>query len=739
MTRAPTRLFAVLALAACHPTTPATFDVRPAVSQLQVTHATPGDTLEAVDAMGAVVQSGIVDTLGSLMFRNLPPGDGYVVRLQGTMPPEQTQPLTVMSVGTSTPDPATYAAQKLVPGFNYLHMRDGTTLSAWVTLPGSADLTWPTVVNYSGYDPSRPGQKLQGYDFLCPDFPILCDAPEDGTALLAGLFGYATVSVNIRGTGCSGGAFDYFETMQVLDAYDIIEIVAAQSWARHHAVGMVGLSYPGITQLFTAGARPPHLAAIAPMSVIGNTASTLLPGGILNDGFALSWVDNVLIKAVPYGQGWEAGQVDGGDTTCAENQLLHGQLVDNVAQARMTQFYDPTLHDRLNPTTFVHQIDVPVFLTGAWQDEQTGPFFFTLFPNFTHAPALRLNTFNGVHIDGVQPAIIAEWQAFLELFVAQRLPLDPMAVRNFSPFIFNQVFSSMQTLPTTKWPSFASREEALAAWMAEPPIRALFESGAGDPNDLGAPVPTFEVRFGEWPPKETNAVRYYFHADGGLSGSAPTETDSSSTFRLDPDAGERGILQPGGDVWDKMPAYDWPVPPPGDAVVMETAPLAADTMFYGTASADLWLQSPVDDADLEVNLSEVRADGKEVYVQSGWMRASYGKPGADATELWPDQTFEEKDWALLQPGAWNLVRVGTAGFGHVFRAGSKIRLSVDTPGGSRALWRFALKQYPMEVRYTIGHDATHASSLVLPRIDGVAIGGDGGTPPCGSLRGQPCR
>ena len=31
-------------------------------------------------------------------------------------------------------------------------------------------------------------------------------------------------------------------------------------------VGMVGLSYPGITQLFVATTKPPHLAAIAPMS-----------------------------------------------------------------------------------------------------------------------------------------------------------------------------------------------------------------------------------------------------------------------------------------------------------------------------------------------------------------------------------------------------------------------------------------------------------------------------------------
>ena len=42
--------------------------------------------------------------------------------------------------------------------------------------------------------------------------------------------GYATVGVNMRGTGCSGGAYDYFETLQVLDGYDLIETIAAQPW-----------------------------------------------------------------------------------------------------------------------------------------------------------------------------------------------------------------------------------------------------------------------------------------------------------------------------------------------------------------------------------------------------------------------------------------------------------------------------------------------------------------------------
>ena len=49
---------------------------------------------------------------------------------------------------------------------------------------------------------------------------------------------------------------------------------------------MIGISYGGISQLFVAATDPPDLAAIAPLSVIDNTATTLYPGGILNTGFA---------------------------------------------------------------------------------------------------------------------------------------------------------------------------------------------------------------------------------------------------------------------------------------------------------------------------------------------------------------------------------------------------------------------------------------------------------------------
>ena len=63
------------------------------------------------------------------------------------------------------------------------------------------------------------------------------------------MLGYATVSVNMRGTGCSGGVFDVFNRAQHADGYDIVETVARQSWVLNNQVGMVGLSYPNIATI----------------------------------------------------------------------------------------------------------------------------------------------------------------------------------------------------------------------------------------------------------------------------------------------------------------------------------------------------------------------------------------------------------------------------------------------------------------------------------------------------------
>jgi predicted acyl esterase len=728
-------IFFISALAACSPDGNARFTVRESVEQLHVTHATPGQVLTLFDHGGSIVASGTADDQGSLMFRKVPPADGYVI-WSGA---ERSRHLSVISVALSQPPVSLYWQQQLTAGLNYIKTRDGTTLSAYVTLPGPVEMgPYPTVVTYSGYDPSRPPDMGDNpYAFLCDSIPALCDRPSDPSALIAAVWGYATVGVNIRGTGCSGGAYDYFEDLQLLDGYDVVETVAAQEWVQGHKVGLVGLSYPGITQLFVASTNPPHLAAITPLSVIGNSETTLLPGGILNDGFAIDWVHYVLDGAKPYGQGWEQPRVDAGDHECAENQLLHAQAIDNVQQARTTKFYDPALHDRYNPTTFVNKIQVPVFLAGAWQDEQTGPFFFTLLDKFTSSPTTRFHVYNGVHPDGFQPTVLSEWRSFLDLFVADRVPFDDSLQRQLSPLLYDQIYKAKVRIPPSRWTNYPNVDAAIAAWKAAPTLRAVFESGAGQASLLGAPEPTFVHEFASWPPPEQTVERWYLHADGGLQQAAPTETSASSQFQLDPGAGERGIMAPGGNIWDLLPAYNWVQPQPGKAVVFESAPLQSEEVMLGPASFDLWLTSSDVDADLQVNLSEVRPDGKEMYIQSGWLRASYRAPSGDATAFYPAPSFREADWQPLVPGQWTQVRVGLAPFQHVFRPGSRLRVWIDTPGGTRSDWRFQWLGLSTPPTIVIGHDAQHSSSVALPLLKGVSAPSP--LPPCPSLRGQPCR
>ena len=148
----------------------------------------------------------------------------------------------------------------------------------------------------------------------------------------------------------------------------------------------------------------------------------------------LNGLDRVVAGAQPYGQGWEQGQVEAeyeafGSSVCEENQQLHSQAVDAVGKALNYSYYEPEILDPLSPAKFVDKITVPVFLTGAWQDEQTGPHFATLMDKFVNARSTRFITFNGLHADGYTPEVLAEWKAFLDIYVAKVVPSSASIAR----------------------------------------------------------------------------------------------------------------------------------------------------------------------------------------------------------------------------------------------------------------------------------------------------------------------
>ena len=101
--------------------------------------------------------------------------------------------------------------------------------------------------------------------------------------------GYVYIVGCVRGTGKSGGAFQFVSPYEVQDACEVIEWAAAQPWCNGN-VGMMGIGDAGAYQPQVAVKQPPHLKAIAPLASFWDAYREFwYPGGILSVGF-LRWV-----------------------------------------------------------------------------------------------------------------------------------------------------------------------------------------------------------------------------------------------------------------------------------------------------------------------------------------------------------------------------------------------------------------------------------------------------------------
>ena len=697
--------------------------VRGSAEQVQVTGARPGARASLVDRRGAGVAVRHVGSLGGVVFRDVRAGRAYRV-LQGRA---RSRPVTVFSTRSAPPSTRRYRQPVPTSGYGYLTTRDGTQLAINVRLPEGPG-PYPTLVEYSGYGYARPS------------------GAESGISPIANLLGFAVVDVNMRGTGCSGGAFDFFEPLQGLDGYDVIETVARQPWVLHHEVGMVGVSYGGISQLFVGATRPPSLSAITPLSVIDTTATTLYPGGILNTGFALSWAEDRVHDAKPAtkkgGQPWALDRIRGGDRTCAANQVLHPEAVDLVAKLRANRFYVPRVADPLSPVTFVHKIKAPVFLACQWTDEQTGGHCPALADRFTGTRRKWFTFTNGTHVDSLVPATFNRWYDFLSLYVARRAPRISPALRALAPTIFAQVTGIPGvTLPEDPIQAQPTYGEARAAFERLAAVRILFDDGAGVAMP-GVPLAAFERSFSRFPLPGTRARSWYLAAGGALRDARPAKAGADA-FTWDPGArpptsftGDSG--SGAGGLWTASPAYRWRQSRPGRAVSYLTAPLAATTTVVGAGALQAWVRASARSVDLQATVSEVRPDGRESFVQNGWLRTSARKlDAARSTLLAPAPSFRRSDAAPLPKRHYAKVTVPLYYQGHVYRAGSRIRVTLAAPGGDQPVWAFAETRPRGRAEVSVARAPGRLSRLVLPVVPGV--GAPTGLPPCPGLRGQACR
>ncbi|MBX3314355.1 MAG: CocE/NonD family hydrolase [Actinobacteria bacterium] len=772
---------------------PATFDVNPGVEQLTVTGAIPRSPLTLVDGTLERIVTLYTDDLGQLTFQYVPDDflvhdsqtDGVLPTVEGTtvrpgtyrvvaegVPGEPfagtfeaSDPFEVMAVD-DIPDASLYDSQVLpsVPtsitggpagghvdteGFGYLETRDGTKLSVSVRLP-DANLygpgPYPTVVQYSGYEPSKPGEP----------------SGADAGGRLALTFGFAYVGVNLRGSGCSGGVFDTFNAAQAADGYDVIETVARQPFVKNDKVGMIGISYSGITQLLVGSTRPPSLAAITPLSVIEDAWNQQWPAAIYNSGFTEQWLSRRDDESAG-GAAWVNERIANGDTTCEENRLIRSQNIPFEDFARSLE-HRPADADARNFSLKARDIVVPTFLGGAWQDEQTGPQFAMLLDDFTSVPAgqTKFNVYNGHHPDGFSPLIMSRWVEFLSFYVDRSVPRVNPLVRAFGPTVFEDIFGAPglvleddRFVTPEGVPLYGDLAGSLAVYEAEPQVRTLFEVGASPDFAAypGAQRERFSMTFPSWPPSAAEPHTFYLGADGTLADTAPAAS-GIDRYAPDPDVlGTHYFVS--GDHGARNVVNDWRNTADGKGLAYETAPLAEDMVMAGPGYVDLWFRSDGTDAPIEVVLSEVYADpdptddvpAEEVRVQHGLMRAGFRQLDASRSSgLLKQYRYTAADYEPLPAGEFVHLQVPISDVAHPFRAGSRLRLEINTPGADTALWDFVSSEYGATANDVSWGGAT-PSALVLPMLPAsdpslgipAQFAGQDQHPVCDSLRGQPCR
>ncbi|MBN8753254.1 MULTISPECIES: CocE/NonD family hydrolase [Variovorax] len=564
------------------------------------------------------------------------------------------------------------------------------------TPPPAAPQVNEGTVRKWGYLTLPDGNKMR-YTVLLPratgTFPVLIEYDGYGSGVVADEApnwvpeGYAVMGLNVPGTGCSSGDDQVFDATVGAAGAFAVEWAAQQPWSSGK-VGMVGYSYPGYNQLWVAAQRPKGLVAIAPgKNVTDPYRDVGYPGGIQNIGFPAAWWGR--FPDIWRTSAEDAARLDG-DTECARN------VRDNIEKIKrpdldLVNWLDNDPHygaryAKKSAILVTGNIDIPTLGTQSWQDEQVGPRMG--YYEDTIAPEkMWLISSNGLH-----------------------------GTSDFSAY--------MRDVQRRFYAHFLKGENN--GFEREPHVHLLQEmqETVGEKDSLTL-VHTAAATFDRLPVK-TRPMRLWLQPGGQLTDKAPADDRTPSSSYAYP------IESPAVNDQDKS---SWAaVSAPEGQQVFTTAPLPQDLSFYGEGSADLYLSSTATDTDLQVSLSEVRPDGMEMFVQRGWLRASKRQlDDAKSTVLRPTGDFTAATVKMLEPDTPVLMRLELQKFAHVFRAGSSLRVTIDTPSQT-GYWVFGIRQTPATNR--IWHDTARASSIVLGH---VAYPHAPGLPTCGIVQQQPCR
>jgi hypothetical protein len=511
----------------------------------------------------------------------------------------------------------------------YVQMRDGIRIAVDVVLPKGlpTGAKVPALLTFTRYWRARDGGK------------------PDSLQMFFASHGYATLAVDVRGTGASSGTWTMpWSAEEVRDYGEVVDWVLAQPWS-DGKVGVYGNSYGGNAALLLASLNHPAVKAVLPRHYeFDEFTDVPFPGGVMNDWLIKTWDE--ANHQLDQGAGVKPVDAD------ADRSLLRGAIrehsknIELYKAARQLTFRDDRIDAGGRGVTLddlsvqhrrgeIGRSKAAVGAWGGWFDAATADAVIKSF----------------LSLGSVQRAFIGAW--------------NHGASQNASPYFSA---ASQKLALMYEWLRFFDQHlKGVDTGVA--PGRVLFYYTVGEERWKATPV---------WPVVGMKQVRWYMASGNTLSTSAPETDTGADTYKVDFEAstGEknRWRTQLGGPV-----SYLNRAEEDRRLLIYTSEPLAEDTEVTGYPVITLQVTSTHTDGAFFVYLEEVDEAGKVTYLTEGQLRAIHRKVSKDATPYAtgaPHRTFMRKDEMPLVQGETAELKFGLLPISALIRKGHRIRVAI---------------------------------------------------------------
>lgn len=560
----------------------------------------------------------------------------------------------------------------------YVRMRDGVRIAVDVWLPDSLppSTRLPAILEQTRYYRTS---------ILRSDPHGECRPAGKPAIDLFVTHGYAYVVVDVRGTGASFGTrTTEYSDEEIADGRDILDWIVRQDWS-NGTVGSQGQSYVGTAAELLVQNHHSALKAIVPtFSGYDFYGEITSPGGIRNTAFGQFWSDS--IQALDSGSPPVSSPVLG---PCPvdddrDQALLHAALEQHRSNFNVWRFlqhvsfrddrFEGVNLDVASPFARQGSIGgarVPMYVVVGWNDSA-----YTLgaIRRYMTSPAADM------HI------LIGPWGHGSRFYYAP-------GVREPTPSSFD--------LAAEKLRYFDYILKGIDAGMANLPRIRYFTTGSGRWHDAQ-----------QWPPPQSLRRPFYFADDHSLAERAPRRgaTDlyhsegtaaSGENNRWHSTMGAFPVAYPDRHGMDQ------------GLLTYTSQPLRTDLEITGDPMVTLFMATDRGDTDVFVYLEEVMPDDQANYVGEGELRASRRREGELPFQTpGPIHTDRRSDLEQVVAHRRMKLDIGLLPLSHVFKAGSRLRVSIASADRSQFL------EHPVEAEdWTVFRGAMSPSRIDLPVVE----------------------